>query len=144
MPFDSLSLQIYQPNYLATIGIPMAIAIFIGILSIVGVFLTAKFASDRFLKNHENNERTLVEEFKIATIERITAIEKGNINWPEFENHRRENNDSIRRVHEKIEDEEKTINKCMNTIKQSVNDIKTIVLVLKSAFDEHKEAIHKV
>jgi hypothetical protein len=141
----SLVDTIYVNNglgFASSIGIPIGTALFIGIFTVVGVFVAAKFAGQRFLKTHDETEKKLLNDFKLTITNSVTAMNGKKVNWPDFESHRRENDNSVRRIHDKMESYVRRINGCMLDVKTNVGEIKGIVLKLQGSFEQHLKLPH--
>lgn len=119
-------------------------SIIIGLVIVLTNIAAIFFAVRISQKKHSKEDGDMLQHFEAVVLQRITAVEAGSISKEMWNEHRKENDASVRRVHEKIEKEERQINVCMNSIKKAVGEINGIVLGLKGAFDEHKVIPHKV
>ena len=137
---DSTIIQ--QSSNLISIGIPVGTSVFFAIVTILGVFLAAKFASDRFLENHNNSEQRLLETFKLDISKEIVAIDKTKVGWSDLEEHRKENKKSLERSHERIDGVIILINDKVEVIRDTTTEMSSMVNRLVGGFEEHKNLKH--
>ena len=113
-------------NTLITIVLPVAMTLFVGVVSIVAVFISARLAGRKY-----------AEDYKLATVKEISTLEGQKVGWSDFEQHRRDNNEATVRIYEKMEASVNQITNCLSAIKRDLGDVKGAVMGLKGAFEQH-------
>ena len=127
-----------SPNFFGSQVFVGVIALLTCLFTIIGIFVAAKFASDRFLKNHNIEEEKLFNDFKMHITKQIAVIDQVKIGWAELETHKEDNKKSVERVHGRVDSIVQMINDKFEKVNESMSVLARSVATLCGQFEEHK------